>query len=54
MNFRIQERKASSNIIEQRIITEKKERWRPYLAPLIAKEEGDKLITALLITLNGV
>lgn len=38
-SFRIQERKHSSNIIEKLVDG----RWIPYIAPLVKKEDGDKI-----------
>jgi hypothetical protein len=50
MNYRIQERKYSSNIIEKKV---GKDKWTPYLAPLVKKEEGDELVLKLIEVLNG-
>ena len=50
MIYRIQVRKHSSNIIEASDNNGKT--WFPYLAPLIGKKEGDKLVDNLLKFLN--
>lgn len=47
--YRLQIRLASSNIIEK--LSGKT--WTPYLAPLVAKAEGDKLCDSLIIILNN-
>lgn len=46
--FRIQEREYSSNIVERGILLDNKIKWTPYLAPLVRKEEGDKLCDNLM------
>ena len=41
--FRIKQRLYSSNIIEVGTIVDDKIKWEPYIAPLIRKQDGDKL-----------
>ncbi|MDC7248565.1 MAG: hypothetical protein PQJ49_01440 [Sphaerochaetaceae bacterium] len=54
MNYRLQERKFSSNIIEKRIVTEEgKERWIPFVAPLVKKTDGDVVCNEILEFLNN-
>ena len=48
MDFRIQERKYSSNIIEIRVVNEGRERWIPYVAPLCKKKDGDVVADQIL------
>lgn len=45
MKYRIQHRKFSSNIIESSLDGKT---WTPFLAPLIKKEDGDKLTEKLI------
>ena len=52
MQFRIQKRKWSSNIIEIGIEGDNdKIIWTPYLAPLVRKAEGDILCLKLMVLL---
>ena len=54
MEYRIQRRKGSSDIIE--ICSnprEKGHKWVPFIAPLITKKEGDRLAEELLVFLNA-
>ena len=54
MNYRIQKREFSSNIIEKRTVTEKgKEKWIPFIAPLCRKDEGDELTKILIDFANS-
>ncbi len=39
--YRIQKRKASSNVLEKKYIIEGKEKWVVFIAPLESKEKGD-------------
>jgi hypothetical protein len=39
--YRIQKRKFSSNILEKKYVENDKETWRPFIAPLCNKKEGD-------------
>jgi hypothetical protein len=43
--FRIQKRIFAPNILEVEV---SKGVWKPYLAPLVGKKEGDELVNALL------
>lgn len=53
MDFRIQKRKGSSNIIEMITFTEEgKEKWIPCIAPLLRKKDGDVLCEQILNFLN--
>ena len=52
MDYRIQQRRGSSNIIEKKIVTEGKEKWIPYIAPLCRKEEGDVVAELILKYFN--
>jgi|TARA_R110000782_G_scaffold67179_1_gene135824 hypothetical protein len=54
MEFRLQLRKFSTNIIEKKIVNEEgKESWTPYLSPLVTKTEGDELCDKILLFLNS-
>lgn len=46
--YRIQQRTYSSNIIEKGEIESDKVKWEPYIAPLVKKQEGDKLCEELI------
>lgn len=50
MKYRIQSRKMSTDIIE--VSYDNGRTWKPYLAPLIDKIEGDRLINRVLEFLN--
>ncbi len=45
MNYRIQQRKYSSNILERSIDGK---HWKAFIAPLINKDEGDLIVEGLL------
>lgn len=49
--YRIQKREFSSNIIEKKV--QGKDKWIPFLAPLIRKVEGDKVVEKILKQLNN-
>lgn len=51
LNFRIQKRKFSSDIIEY---TEDGKIWKPYIAPLSSKKQGDLVTHKLFNFLNHV
>lgn len=44
MDYRIQYRKYSSNIIEKKV----DDKWIPFIAPLVKKTEGDLICNTLL------
>lgn len=48
VNYRIQKRRFSSNVIEQRITTDGKEHWKIIIVPSGPKELGDRYCEKLL------
>ncbi len=52
--YRIQKRKASSNVLEKKYVVDGKDKWVVFIAPLESKEKGDLECEILLNFYNSL